>query len=360
MSDSDLLESTLETLRVGVLSVDASGRVELQNPEASRILGFSAFAALGRSLVDVLDPEHPLVLLVGEVLSTGRDLSLNAAQLPTRSEDQVLSVDISGTPRSEARKGVVVMLHDRTIGRRLEDMAAERARSDIYAQLATGLAHEIRNPLGGIRGTAELLEKRLDDAALRKYPSLIRDETDRIRRLLDEFSELARGGELQPRHINLHEIIDKMLSLQKGSKSWNGIAIRREYDPSIPDLLIDPDRMTQVFLNLCRNSAQAMAGAGTLTLRTRVETIYQIRSTSSSEKPTHMVRIEIVDTGPGIPDDELPHIFTPFVTTRDRGTGLGLPIAQHWVMRHGGRIEVGHGHAGGTRVRVLLPVSRQR
>lgn len=358
MSDSALLESTLETLRVGILSIDGTGCIELQNPEASRILGISAAATLGRSLDDILEPQHPLVLLVSEVLTTGRDLSLNAAQFPERRGDQLLSVDISGTPKSETHKGVVVMLHDRTIGRKLEDMAAERARNDIYAQLATGLAHEIRNPLGGIRGTAELLEKRLDDPDLRKYPSLIREETDRIRRLLDQFSQLARGGELEPHRVNLHEIIDKLLNLHRGSESWRNVAIRREYDPSIPELMLDPDRITQVFLNLCNNATQAMEGAGTLTLRTRVDTIYQMRHSTSVEKPTHMVRVEIVDTGPGIPSETLPHIFTPFVTTRDHGTGLGLPIAQHWVMRHGGRIEIGPGHAGGTRVQVLLPVAR--
>ena len=102
-----------------------------------------------------------------------------------------------------------------------------------------------------------------------------------------------------------------------------------------------------------------MSGPGTLTIRTRVDTIYQLRQASLAGKPTHMARVEIVDSGPGIPEETLPHVFTPFVTTRERGTGLGLPIAQHWVMRHGGRIEIGPGHAGGTRVQVLLPVARQ-
>ena len=148
MSELYLLESTLATLRVGVLAVDASGCVELQNPEASRILGISAAATLGRPLKEIFSSDHPLSMLVSEVLTTGRDLSINAAQIPERTGDEVLSVDISGTPRSEAQEGVVVMLHDRTIGRKLEDMAAERARSMPPGPVHVCISHVNSSPIG--------------------------------------------------------------------------------------------------------------------------------------------------------------------------------------------------------------------
>ena len=140
-----------------------------------------------------------------------------------------------------------------------------------------------------------------------------------------------------------------------------GIDVRREYDPSIPELEVDPDRITQVFLNLCRNAVQAMDGRGQLVVRTRVDTIYQLAAASplGDGQPHHMVRIDVEDSGPGIPEEHLPHVFTPFFTRSEGGTGLGLPIAQQWVVRHGGRIWVEPGHSGGTRVRVLLPLRRQ-
>ncbi len=354
-----LLETTLASLRVGIVTVDAKGRVLLQNPEASRMLGVSAAATVGNTLADALGVQHPAVRLLAQVLETERDVSENACQVPQRIGGDPLTVDLAATPLGDEGDGAVLTLHDRTIGKELEALVDQRLRAELYGQLAAGIAHEVRNPLGGIRGTAELLEARLSEPALKKYPKLIREETDRIKRLLDDLAELTRGEDLRPRRVNIHEVLDKLLALQTRSPAWGGIDVRREYDPSIPDLEIDPDRITQVFLNLYRNAIQAMDGEGQLTITTRVETIYQLAPSLGEGHPVRMVRVDVEDTGPGIPEEHLPHVFTPFFTRRERGSGLGLPIAQQWVVRHGGRIQVAAGHSGGTRVRVLLPLRRQ-
>ena len=360
MSLSDeRLAAMLDSLRIGIVAVDAKGRVELQNAEASRILGVSADATRGRSLAEVLSAQHPAAALLMQVIQTRDDVSSNACAVPQRIGGDPLTVDLAASPigsddTGDEDPGAVLTLHDRTIGRELEDLVEQRARSELYAQLAAGIAHEIRNPLGGIRGAAELLEGRLEDRSLKRYSTLIRDETDRIRGLLDDLAELTRGGDLHPRPVNLHRLLDEMLALQTQSEGWREIDVRREYDPSIPELELDPNRMTQVFLTLARNAAQALEGRGRLVVRTRVESIYHVASEEG--EPVRWVRIEIEDDGPGIPEEDLPHVFTPFFTRRDRGTGLGLPIAQHWVVRHGGRIQVAPAHAGGTRVRVLLPI----
>ena len=353
--DPGLLETTFAALRVGILTVDAKARVQLQNPEASRILGVSSPVTSGQVLADVLGHKHPVVALLMQALESGRDLTSNSCAIPPRMDGEPLIVDLSATPIGDGSLGAVLMLHDRTIGLELEALVDQRQRSELYATLAAGIAHEIRNPLGGIRGAAQLLESKLGEERLQRYPRLIREETDRIRRLLDEFAELTLGGDLHTRSLNLHEMLDQLLALQARSDTWRDIDLRREYDPSIPDLELDPDRITQVFLNLCRNAVQAMDGQGRLTLRTRCETIYQL-GPADATGPRHWVRIEVEDTGPGIAEEDLPHVFTPFFTKRDGGTGLGLPIAQHWVVRHGGRVQVRHAHAGGTQVRVLLPL----
>ena len=290
MSES-LHEATLSSLRVGVVTVDSGGRVLLQNPEASRILGVSAATTVGHPLAEAIGAQHAAVRLLAQVLERGSDRAENACPVPQRIGGDPLVVDLAARPLGEDGEGAVLMLHDRTIGRELEALVDQHQRAELYAQLAAGIAHEIRNPLGGIRGTAELLETRLTDPALEKYPVLIREETDRIKRLLDDLAELTRGGDLHLRRSNIHEVLDKLLALQSRSKAWSGIKVRREYDPSIPELDMDADRITQVFLNLCRNAVQAMEDGGQLTVTTRVETIYQLTPAAQGGEPVRMVRI---------------------------------------------------------------------
>jgi two-component system nitrogen regulation sensor histidine kinase GlnL len=323
----DRLRAILDSLRVGVVAIDANGRTELQNAEASRILGVSATATRGRKLEAYLGPEHPALSLLAEALRNQREVSAHACTLPQPSSKAPLIVDLSASPIGveDEVDGAVLTLRDRTIGSELESLMDQRALSELFSQLAAGFAHEVRNPLGlgGIRGSSELLLGKLNDPELQRYPELIRDETDRILRLLDGLSEF--------------EVV-------------------REYDPSIPELELDPDRMTQVFLNLVRNAVQAMGDRGRLVLRTRMDAQFQI---SSDEKGRlRMVRIDIDDTGHGISEKDMPHIFTPFFTRREHGTGLGLAVSQHWVVRHGGRIQAFHLPEGGTRMRVQLPVRR--
>lgn len=352
------LDDILGSLRVGILAIDADARVELENPEASRILGQSAVSALGRPLRDVLGEKHPATRLLETALQDRRTVSEHGCCVPDRLGGRPLVVDLAASPLGTGGElsGAVLSLSDRTIGLELEDLIGQRARSELFAQLAAGIAHELRNPLSGIRGAAELLLGKLGDAALLRYPELIRAESDRMRRLLDDLAELTRGGDLRPRRANLHRVIDDLVELHGRAESWTGIKISREYDPSIPDFEFDPDRTTQVLLNLVRNAAQAMNGKGTLTLRTRIESAYHLERVGPER--ARLVRIDVEDTGPGIPDEDLPLLFTPFFTRRSGGTGLGLAIAQHWTVKQGGRIVVTSRVGMGTRMRVELPLRR--
>jgi two-component system, NtrC family, nitrogen regulation sensor histidine kinase GlnL len=352
------LDAVLGSLRVGVLAADADGRVELQNPEANRILGLSGVATLGRPLSETLGPTHPAVTVLEAALNEGREVAENGCRLRERLGGRPLVVDLTASPIGVGReiRGAVLSLADRTIGLELEDLLGQRARSELFAQLATGIAHELRNPLGGIRGAAELLLGKLSEPALSRYAELIRGETERMRRLLDDLAELTRGGDLRLRRENLHRTIDDLVELHSRSGSWRGIRVVREYDPSIPEFEFDPDRTTQVLLNLVRNAVEAMAGKGTLTLRTRIESGYHLEHVGPDR--SRMVRIDVEDTGPGIPDEDLPLLFTPFFTRRAEGTGLGLAVAQHWTVRQGGRIQVTSRVGMGTRMRVELPLLR--
>jgi len=359
MSDAlERLDSILGSLRMGILAVDGDGRIELANPEASRILGHSAMSALGRPMREVLGVQHPALHLLESALMERRGVSEHGCRVPDRLGGRPLIVDLAASPIGvgDDVRGAVLSLTDRTIGVELEDLLGQRARTELFAQLAAGIAHELRNPLSGIRGAADLLLGKLSEPTLARYADLIRSETDRMRRLLDDLAELTRGADLRVRRTNLHRVIDDLVELHGRSESWKGIRVVREYDPSIPEFEFDPDRTTQVLLNLVRNAVQAMAGKGTLKLRTRIESNYHLERVGPERART--VRVDVEDTGPGIAEEDIPHLFTPFFTRRPQGTGLGLAIAQHWTVKQGGRILVTSRIGMGTRMRVEIPLRR--
>ncbi len=352
------LAAILDAVSVGIVAVDARGLTEFQNAEASRILGVSAHATAGRRVAELLGAEHPAALLLDSALRDRREVTAHATPIRRRIgvDSQTVDLAVALVSSGDALEGAVLTLADRTIGRELEALVEQRSQSERFARLAAGIAHEVRNPLGGIRGAAELLLGKLDDERLRRFPTLIRDETDRIRRLLDDLSQLTSARPLAFQRVNLHQTLDALLELQRQGEEWQQIELVREYDPSIPEIDADPDRLAQVLLNLVRNAVQAMAGKGRLLVRTRVESLYHL--SPGERTPTRFVHIDVDDGGSGIADEDLPHLFTPFFSRRPGGTGLGLAIAQHWTVRHGGRIAATSAPGGGARVRVSLPERR--
>jgi two-component system nitrogen regulation sensor histidine kinase GlnL len=350
------LAAILDSLAAGVVAVDAKGKVELCSAEACRMLGVSSKQVQGKRLAECLGGGHPAARVLQQVLESQRAVAVHEERLPGALGRPDQLVDLVAAPIGEGGsfQGAVLTLRDRTFGRELEELESQRQSAALYAELAAGIAHEIRNPLAGIRGAAELLEGRLPDAALRRYPELIRHEVDRVRGLLDDLAQLTRGGELCARQTNLHRVLDETLELHTRAPESSRIELVREYDPSIPELEFDPDRMKQVFLNLAHNAAQAMQGAGRLLVRTRYDAMHQLARDQGPGR--HVVRIDFEDTGPGFDEADLPNVFTPFFTRKPSGHGLGLAIAQHWVVRHGGRIEISRAESGGARVRVLLPI----
>ncbi|NRA02202.1 MAG: PAS domain-containing protein [Myxococcales bacterium] len=355
----DRRDLVLDSIRIGIVEVDRSGRVAGQNAEASRLLGVSSDQTAGRSLSEILGAGHPAAALLERVSASGEEVFAHDSRMPAQLAAPARTVDlaaapIGAVPGEEDAAGAVLTLCDRTIGRELESLVTQRTRSQIFEHLAAGLAHEVRNPLAGIRGAAELLLGKLDDPALMRLPELIRSETDRIRRLLDDLGQITRGAELSLRETNLHRILDDLLELHTGTAGATAIRVVREYDPSIPELSADPDRLTQVFLNLIRNAVQALEDKGSLTIRTRVGSEFHMASREG--RPSMSLLVDIEDSGSGIDERDLPHIFTPFFTRRLGGSGLGLAIAQHWTVQHDGRIQVESEPGRGTRMRVHLPL----
>jgi len=355
------LRDVLDAILAGVVVIDAEGIVERLNSAACGILEHSAQAAVGTPVERLLGPSHALARLGRKVLATGISGSENNQKIESRFNES-LRVDVVASPlvdESGVLDGAVLVLRDRSAQRRLEQFEAERERLAFFGRIAAGLAHEVKNPLGGIRGAGELLSLRAEDGKTRETADLIVRESTRIANLVDDFMVFARGDRLRLAASNLHRILDRVLDLLAHDPLSGRCIIERAYDPSIPDLLADSDRLVQVFLNLIRNALQAMEGVGGhLTLTTRVTLDHRVFTESGEKVPS--VATWIRDTGPGMDEEELRQATTPFFTKRPGGTGLGLSVAEHWVSQHGGTLLLESTPGEGTTVRVTLPLRREK
>ncbi len=354
------LQHILDALLDGIVVIDPQGVVERINPGACRLLQISADTALGKRLPDLLSEDHPIWMAAQSTLETGRtsvedELLLRCGPLATDT-----LIDLCSSPLIEGRgtpTGVVLVLRDRTIHAALLEVVNERERYAAFGNIASGIAHEVKNPLGGIRGAAELMGMRSKDTKTQETANLIVHEVDRIANLVDELMVLGSGDKLNIEAVNLHRLLDEVLELLAHDPLSQHVEVRRLYDPSIPDLPADRNRLTQVFLNLIRNSLQAMAPeGGRLEVRTRVALDQRLASGDGTSCPT--VTIKFVDTGRGIPDDALEQLTTPFFTTRTEGTGLGLPVAVHWIAMHRGTFHIENNPDRGATVRIALPLRR--
>jgi two-component system nitrogen regulation sensor histidine kinase GlnL len=350
----------LEALRAGAVVIDRRGRVEELNSVASRLLEHSREAVLGRPVEALIEPGHALARIAREVLASGVAISELEQEIERRGGERSV-VDLTASPlfaeAGASPDGVLVLLRDRSADRRLEQLEAERERFEAFGRIAAGLAHEIKNPLGGIRGAGELLAARAADAKTREIADLVVRESARITRLVDELGVFSRGDELRLAPTNVHQVLDGVLALLGHDPLAGASQVVRAYDPSIPELLADADRLTQVFLNLARNGLQAMAdGGGSLTVTTRMTLDHRIAIEQGRRLPTLAVWFE--DSGRGMDPEELRRATTPFFTTRSGGTGLGLALAEYWLARHHGSLHLESAKGVGTRARVTLPLRR--
>jgi two-component system nitrogen regulation sensor histidine kinase GlnL len=353
------LSGVLDAVLAGVVVLDERGRVEFLNTVACGILETSGESARGADVERLLGPRHAVARLARSVLASGGSAVENACPVERRREPD-LTVDVAASPLFDAGgrvTGVAVVLRDSTIRQSLQGLVAERETLSAFGRIAAGVAHEVKNPLGGIRGAAEILASRAGDAKTLEAAELIVREVDRIAALLDDLMVFTHG-ELRLAPMNVHRVIDDVLALVAHDPLAKGVEIAREFDPSIPEMLADADRLRQVVLNLVRNALQALPGGGSLAVATRMTLEHRVRGPAGAQVPT--VAIEVRDSGPGIPAEVLAQLATPFFTTRAGGTGLGLAVSRHWVARHGGSLAVESSPGTGTRVRVLLPLRPPR
>jgi two-component system nitrogen regulation sensor histidine kinase GlnL len=336
-----------------VLALDRNAVVRLVNPAAEQFFGISAAALVGHPLADFVVPQSPLFTLADTVWKSGGsiaeyDLLLEGPRFAAR------SVTIEGAPVGEGGELIVLTLHERSMADKMDRQLTHRNAARSVTAMAAMLAHEVKNPLSGIRGAAQLLEQDAD-AAGRELTQLICDETDRIVALVNRMEAFSGHGPVNRGEVNIHEVLDRVRKIAQSGFARH-TRISEEYDPSLPPVAGDRDLLLQVFLNLVKNAAEAAPGAGgEIVLTTAYRHGLRLAAPGGDGRRHLPLMVSVGDNGGGIPDDLKPHLFDPFVTTKPNGTGLGLALVAKVIGDHGGVIEF-DSQPRRTVFRVFLPV----
>lgn len=351
--------AVLSALPVPVVVLDIEHRFRHVNHAAEQFLGISASGLAQLRLHDLLPADNPLWSLIDQVRRTestiaNHDLTLESPRLSKQ------GITVQCSPLPEEPGAVVLVLQDASAARSLDRQLAFRGAARSVTGMAAILAHEVKNPLSGIRGAAQLLETSVDEQD-RELTILIRDEADRIRALVDRmeaFSEkpIARTS------VNIHRVLEHVRRLAQTGFAEN-VRFQENYDPSLPPVWGNRDQLVQVLLNLVKNAAEATAAPGIshpeIILSTGFQHGMRIAVPGSSERVELPLYVGVRDNGPGIPEDIRPHLFEPFVTSKQSGSGLGLSLVAKIVGDHGGLIEV-DSRPGRTEFRLHLPVVTEK
>ncbi|MDD3518796.1 MAG: nitrogen regulation protein NR(II) [Chromatiales bacterium] len=349
-SDDPGFRRLIENLTTTVLLLDDQLRLDYMNPAGEMLFENSLRRCRGMPVADLIPGDADLHAGLRRSLDSGHPFTERERRL-TLPVGREITVDMTVSPLIEATRQpthlLVEMLHiDRQLRiTREEQLLNQQATT---RALVRGLAHEIKNPLGGLRGAAQLLEQELDDEELKDYTRVIIGEADRLRSLVDRM--LGPNSLPVRRPVNLHDVLGHVFRLVR-AEAPETVLIETDYDPSIPDISADRDMLIQAVLNIVRNALQALGEHGRILLKTRVLRQYTI----GQVRHKLVAKIQVIDDGPGIPEEIRERIFFPMVTGREGGTGLGLPIAQSIVNQHGGLIEC-DSRPGDTRFTLLIPL----
>ena len=348
--------AVLTALADPVIVLDRNGEIRLVNTAAEQFFGLGAAALRGSALADLVTPHSPLMGLVDAVWRSGNtfseyDMPLEGARFGSR------TVTIQGALAGEDADILVLTLHERAMVDKVDRQLTHRSAARSITAMAAMLAHEVKNPLSGIRGAAQLLEQDADEAG-RELTRLICDETDRIVALVDRMEAFSDHRPIEREAVNIHEILERVRKLAQSGFARH-VRFVEEYDPSLPLVHGNRDLLVQVFLNIVKNAAEAAAGAdGEIILTTGYRHGLRLAGPDGEGRRHLPLMVAVSDNGAGIPEDMRPYLFDPFVTTKRNGTGLGLALVAKVIGDHGGVIEF-DSQPRRTVFRVFLPVVAQ-
>ncbi|WP_068312139.1 two-component system sensor histidine kinase NtrB [Polycladidibacter hongkongensis] len=346
----------LDSLPHPVIVIGADNHIIAANSAAENFFQAS-FQVMRRHVLSWFVPfGSPLLSLLEQVRQRGGAVNEYKIDISSPRIGQEKLVDVHASPMSERPDAVVLLFQERSIAEKLDKQLTSRGAARTVTGLAAMLAHEIKNPLSGIRGAAQLLETEASDED-RALTRLIMEETDRIVKLVDRMEVFSDERPIDRDPVNIHGVLDHVKRLAENGFARH-IKIKEQYDPSLPPVYANRDQLIQVFLNLVKNAAEALEGhaAPQITLTTAFRPGVRLSVPGAQERVTLPLEFCICDNGPGVPDDLLPHLFEPFITTKTNGSGLGLALVAKIVGDHGGVIEC-DSTPNATTFRVLMPAS---
>jgi len=351
----DNAATLLDALPHPVILIDSDDTIIEANSAAETFFQASANLLRRYPIGHFVPFGSPLLALIEQVRQRAATVNEYRVDIGTPRNGGERVVDIYATPAIEPESGVVVLLQERTIADKIDRQLTHRGAARTVTGLASMLAHEIKNPLSGIKGAAQLLESSVEDED-RTLTRLICEEADRIVKLVDRMEVFSDERPIEREPVNIHIVLDHVRRLAQSGFA-RSIHIGDDYDPSLPPVFANRDRLVQVFLNLVKNAAEAIGDApdGEIVLTTAFRPGVRLSVPGNPSKVTLPLEFCVRDNGPGVPEELLPHLFDPFVTTKSNGTGLGLALVAKIIRDHGGVIEC-ESQPRRTVFRVLMPI----
>lgn len=353
LHDGGRWEALLDGVPAALVAVDAAGVVTACNQTAVDLVGSSRRLGRGRRVAAAVPLNFDVAAAVAKVIAEESPFSRHDARLllgPGR--ERLVAVRIG--PVAGAVPGAILLIDDQSGVQRTVERTRQAGRLEALGTMAATLAHEIRNPLGAIRGAAQILDGMCDDPDGCEGIAVILREADRLARLVDQVLGVARGDSTARRPVNIHRVLDRVVELLTLELGIDSMAVAaREFDPSLPDVVGSEDRLVQLFFNLAKNGIDASPAGVPVVLRTRLSSVRVRRGETAARR----LSVTILDRGTGMTEETRDRLFTPFFTTKEGGTGLGLALCARIVEEHDGEIEVRPRRDGGTRVEVWLPLA---
>jgi two-component system nitrogen regulation sensor histidine kinase GlnL len=355
MPPSSIHDEVFTHLHAAVLLLNRQKQILYMNPAAERLFSFAITTARHRPFLELLKIPPSFAAALEEVLQNGRTIRIHEIEISVQGNPLPVQVEMAPIGSPDEPSGVLLWMNELGMTHALQEESRVQDRLRMVGTMASGLAHEIRNPLGGIRGAAQMFVRESTSEELKEYGEMITSEVDRLNDLISQLLDFAKPKKIKKTTVNIHRILSELFKLLERELQQHKITLHQHFDPSLPEVHAHGPSLKQALLNLLKNAMEAMPGGGEITAGTEFHAHARVWMGEGMRGPVAEVWME--DTGTGISKEDLPHLFTPFFSTKAKGTGLGLMMVQRILKEHGGTLKVESKSGKGTLIRMFLKLA---